>query len=196
MIIYLDTETTGLTPGQICQLSYVLQDDRKTVAKNYFFKVDYMPKEAFMVHGFSKEKLDELSYGKTFKDSIEEIDEDFITADLLIAHNFSFDSAFLREEFIRANKVFTYKNALCSMKNTVNVCKLIRAHGGYKYPKLNELCFHFGITDKEIEKTVSSLFNGGCGYHDARFDTSALYLAMNYAMEKERDFLDLKYFLK
>ena len=38
MIIYFDTETTGLYPGQICQLSYVMQDEGKVVAKNFFSK--------------------------------------------------------------------------------------------------------------------------------------------------------------
>ena len=73
MLLFLDTETTGLAPGNICQLSYVMQSDSGVIAKNMFFKVDHVPKEAVAIHGFSAEKLKVLSNGSTFKDRIEEI---------------------------------------------------------------------------------------------------------------------------
>ena len=94
MIIFLDTETTGLHPGNICQLSYIMQDDKKVIAKNYFFTVDFVEQSAFMVHGFSVEKLKDLSNGQRFCDHIKEIDEDFSSAKLIVAHNFSFDQSF------------------------------------------------------------------------------------------------------
>ena len=37
MIIYFDTETTGLSPGGIIQLSYIMQDSNGVVGKNFFF---------------------------------------------------------------------------------------------------------------------------------------------------------------
>ena len=77
MIIYLDTETTGLRPGQICQLSYVIQDGQQVRGKNFFYTVDAVEYGAFMVHGFSVEKLKSLSKGKRFSDSILEVKEDF-----------------------------------------------------------------------------------------------------------------------
>ena len=61
MILYLDTETTSLRPGNICQLSYVMQNKKGTTCKNYFFSVDYVEPSAYMVHHFSVEKLRELS---------------------------------------------------------------------------------------------------------------------------------------
>ena len=37
MILFFDTETTGLYPGRIIQLSYVMCDGENTTAKNFFF---------------------------------------------------------------------------------------------------------------------------------------------------------------
>lgn len=188
MLLFLDTETTGLAPGNICQLSYVMQSDSGVIAKNMFFKVDHVPKEAVAIHGFSAEKLKVLSNGLTFKDRIEEIEKDFSQANVIVAHNFSFDYSFLREEFLRQNKVFTYSKSYCSMKSTVPVCKLKRPNSaGFKYPKLSELCEFLGIKDKQILKTAVNLFGSKCGYHDARFDTTAVYLAVNKLIEKNID---------
>ncbi len=186
MLLFLDTETTGLYPGNICQLSYVCQSSKGTIAKNMFFKVDYVPKEAEMIHGFSVQKLLRLSNGKTFSDRVEEIEKDFSLADVIIAHNFSFDYSFLREEFLRCGKVFTYSNSFCSMKSTVSVCKLLRKNGvGYKYPKLSELCSFLNISDRDILRKAQEFFGENCSYHDARFDTTAVYLAVTKMMKNE-----------
>ena len=42
MILFFDTETTGLIPGRIIQLSYVMQSETATTAKNFFFAVEYV----------------------------------------------------------------------------------------------------------------------------------------------------------
>ena len=38
-VIYLDTETTGLTNAEICQLSYITDNGIEVYGTNYFFKV-------------------------------------------------------------------------------------------------------------------------------------------------------------
>lgn len=192
MIIYLDTETTGLYPGEICQLSYIMQDKTGVMAKNFFFAVEKVEYGAFLVHGFSPQILKTLSGGKVFKDSVGEIEKDFSAAKVLVAHNFSFDCSFLREEFSRAGKTFTFNDSFCSMKNSVGICKIPRRGGGYKYPKLSELTAHFFINDVEIRKATEELFGETGGYHDARFDTAAVYLAMNCAMQEEKSMEKLK----
>lgn len=179
MIIYFDTETTGLYPGQIAQLSYVLQSKTKTQAKNFFFTVDNMDYGAFMVHGFSVEKLKNLSGGKRFSDFIDEIESDFSAADLVVAHNVKFDYMFMRAEFERENRVFYTKKEFCTMKGLTPICKLLRSNGAYKYPKLAEACAYFGITDTEIKQDSKRLFGTVADFHDARFDTTALYLLAN-----------------
>lgn len=193
MIIYLDTETTGLTPGEICQLSYIIQSGDKVTPKNFFFAVSFMPPEAEAIHGFSLSLLAVLSNGKTFKDCAKEIAEDFSSADLIVAHNVSFDFSFLRVEFERANIPFSYKEEFCTMKKFTPLCKLPRKKGvGYKYPRLNELCAYLGITENDINDACLKLYDGEVGYHDARFDTTAVYLAVNKTIRRGADLWELE----
>lgn len=186
MILYFDTETTGLYPGQICQLSYVMQDKENLIAKNFFFSVDCVEREAFNVHGFSVEKLSQLSNGKRFNHHFNQINKDFETADLVVSHNISFDFSFMRKEYERLNQTFCVKNEFCSMKKTTPICKFSRSNNkGYKYPKLQELCNFLSISDQEILELSKTIFGEETGFHDARFDTTALCLAINRCIEKK-----------
>ena len=183
MIIFLDTETTGLYPGNVCQLSYVLQGVCGAVGRNLFFTVDSVEYGAYKVHGFTPEKLRVLSGGKRFNDLIGLIGEDISSAGAVACHNAAFDVMFLRAEFERAGLDLPIAESFCTMKKSVEICKIPRGRGcGYKYPKLNELCDFYGITQNEIAKTTEKLFGAKCGFHDARFDTAALYLAANRGM--------------
>ena len=193
MILYFDTETTGLYPGSICQLSYVMQTKNGVSAKNKFFTVAHVDYGAYMVHGFSVEKLLKLSGGKRFSDAFDEINEDFIRADAVVAHNCAFDFSFMRAEYERLGKIFAVKKEFCSMKTSVSVCKLAKTRGaGYKYPKLYELCEHFGITENDVRECAGDLFGKTTvGFHDARFDTAALYLATTNGMKRDDVFGEL-----
>lgn len=183
MILFLDTETTGLYPGNVCQLSYVLQGVCGAVGRNLFFTVDSVEYGAYKVHGFTPEKLRVLSGGKRFNDLIGLIGEDISSAGAVACHNAAFDVMFLRAEFERAGLDLPIAESFCTMKKSVEICKIPRGRGcGYKYPKLNELCDFYGITQNEIAKTTEKLFGAKCGFHDARFDTAALYLAANRGM--------------
>lgn len=186
MILYFDTETTGLHPGQICQLSYILQTKEKVVGKNFFFTVDYVEPSAQMVHGFSKQKLEFLSNGKRFADYFEQIRRDFESADLVVSHNVAFDFSFMRTEYERLNQIFKVKNEFCSMKKATPICCLKRSSGnGYKYPKLQELCSFTDVSDSEIQKIVKDFYGQDIGFHDARFDTIAVYLCVNKLIQKD-----------
>ena len=74
-LLVFDTETTSIKPGQICQLSYITIDTatkpQKTEGKNIFFTVDEMDPNAEAVHGFSLEKLYDLSGGMYFEDLVD-----------------------------------------------------------------------------------------------------------------------------
>ncbi len=191
MVLYLDTETTGLRPGNICQLSYVMQERDKVTAKNFFFTVDFVESGARAVHGFSVEALKKLSGGKRFYERLVEIERDLNSASVVVAHNVSFDIMFLRAEFEKQGVDLPIANEFCTMKRSTPICKLVRSSGGYKYPKLAELCAHLGITDVEIAQTAKMLFGEVCGYHDARFDTAAVFLITNRAID-EQEFCLLK----
>ena len=153
---------------------------------NFYFYNSYISPQSTEVHGITVEKLYALSGGKTFYDYADEIEEDFSRASLTVAHNFPFDFKFMFAEFANCYKTFKYNEKLDTMRYFNGVTKLLKENGkGYKYPKLSELIAYFDITDYEILNVAKSLFGCSCGYHDARFDTTALYLAMNKGMNCE-----------
>lgn len=186
MILYFDTETTGLSPGRIVQLSYIMQDSEGTRAKNFFFYVEYVEPTAQAVHGFSPERLLELSGGDTFSCHAEEIYDDFASADLIVAHNFPFDLKFMIAEFGYLDRQFRYKEDLCSMRHFTDVIKLPRENcRGYKHPKLGELAEAFDLYPYDINREGNRLFGGYSQSHDARYDTASLYLSFNEGARRD-----------
>lgn len=185
MIIYFDTETTGLVPGRVIQLSYVLDYGDKVEGKNFFFAVDYVPEEASKIHGFTTEKLAILSKGKTFSDYADEIYNDFSVADLIIAHNDKFDINFLAHEFSYIDIEFKFKASLCSMRYFTPILKIQRKSGGYKYPKLSEVAEFFELYPYDVTRKCIELFKtNDVSFHDARYDTTTMYLCMKMQAEK------------
>ena len=92
---------------------------------------------------------------------------------------------FMSAEFERLGERFTYKNSLCSMKKFTPVCRLPRANGtSYKYPKLSELCEFLDIYPYDVTRETMRLFRAAPSAHDARYDTAALYLAMNEGVKR------------
>lgn len=184
MILFFDTETTGLSPGRIIQLSYIIQSKKEVKSKNFFFYVDRIEPSAVAIHGFTPEKLAVLSNGHTFSTDIDEIYDDFLNADLIVAHNFAFDLKFMIAEFLYHDRQFRYRESACSMKLFTDVLKIPRSNGkGYKYPKLTELTEYYDIYPYDVNKTTTELFGFYGQSHDARYDTAALYLAFNTAAD-------------
>lgn len=188
-LLFFDTETTSIKPGHICQLSYIVvnsnEKPQKTYGRNYFFTVDEMDISAQEVHGFSLEKLYELSEGNYFEDSFENFIDDFIQADFIIGHNVSFDLKFLNSELLYIlGEDFKAKNTFCTMNYYKNVLKLYRPSGDFKNPKLQEVVDYLSITKDKITETADKLFEGSGNYHDARFDTAATYLIVVEGIKK------------
>ncbi|SDB96446.1 3'-5' exonuclease [Geotoga petraea] len=188
--LVFDTETTGLHPGNICQLSYIINNEKEEIAKNFFFTVDYIEPGAKRVHGFTEEKLIELSGGSTFKDFLPEIEEDFKRVDTIIAHNINFDLRFLKAEFENYGKEFNYNNSMCSMRRFTDICKIPnynnRGLGRFKWPSLFELTKFMGIKRKDLVKETKRLFKDPRSkFHDARYDTVAVYLSIIKALDQK-----------
>lgn len=178
MILFFDTETTGLIPGGIIQLSYLMQTESSVKAKNFFFAVDYIEPSATEVHGYTVEKIYELSNGRTFSEFMEEIYDDFSSAELVVAHNARFDIGFMIAEYYRRDRRFRYKEEFDTMRFFTPIMKLERAnHKGYKFPKLSELCEFLDIYPYDVTVATEKLFSVSVAKHDARYDTTALYLA-------------------
>jgi len=179
-LIIFDTETTGLQPGQICQLSYIVAQDRKIEGKNYFFKVDYIEPGAQRVHGFSVNDLKKLSGGKEFRHHHSEIARDFAGANRLVAHNYAFDHRFMAAEFARCNSHFGCDDCFCTMRYFTPICQLPRS----KYPRLEELVDFLGIRERTIKQTAEKLFGiKVSSAHDARYDVMATYLCYQKGLE-------------
>lgn len=190
-LLVFDTETTSIKPGHICQLSYILIDasvkPQKTVGKNIFFATDEMDPGAEAVHGFSLEKLYELSGGKYFEDLVDTFIDDFRAADFVIGHNVNFDIRFLKHELEGMGLDYEPKNKFCTMRYYIDICKIPKVNGmigEIKNPKLEEVIKFLGITKEKISEKADELFEGSGDYHDARFDTTATYLLIIEGFKK------------
>jgi len=187
-LLFFDTETTSIKPGSICQLSYITVDasvkPQVTTGKNFFFTVDEMEPSAEEIHGFSLEKLYELSNGQYFEDLVPDFYDDFVNADFLIGHNVNFDVRFLKHELISLGEDFNPKNVFCTMAYYRDICKIKKANGEIKNPKLSEVIDWLNISTEKIAETSEKLFEGSGNYHDARFDTAATYLTVIEGLKK------------
>ena len=187
-LLIFDTETTSIKPGHICQLSYITIDastkPQQTIGKNFFFTVDEMDPAAEAVHGFSLEKLYDLSNGQYIEDLIEEFINDFSEADFVIGHTVNFDVRFLKLELEAMGIDYEPKNMFCTMQYYRDICKILRPSGDYKNPKLEEVINFLGITKDQISSKADELFQGSGDYHDARFDTAATYLLIIEGLKK------------
>lgn len=185
--IFLDTETTGLRPGQIAQLTYLIEEDKKLVGvKNYFFTVDEMGAEAEKVHGFSMERLEKLSEGFTFGDLVPEIYDDFEGA-TFIAHNIKFDRKFIDAEFARLDEQCGAAKEFCTMAYFKDILKIPARNGaGYKNPRLEEVVNFYNINKERILEVTKRLFQcEEVSFHDARYDTVAMYLCCLKSRKRE-----------
>ena len=185
-LIVFDTEATDLTPGQICQLSYLMVENGSVTGKNMFFQVDEMSEGAQEVHGMSLEDLEQLSGGERFEDRVEEIFADFEWADMLVGHNVAADDRYIRVEFERTGRKLKKKLTFCTMNyftSTTNLKRKVNT-GRPKPPRLEELWEHYGISTDDIAARSAQWFQGGGQAHDARFDTAATYMCLLEATKK------------
>ena len=183
--VFLDTETSGLAPGSIAQLSYIEETENfEVIAKNYFFDVDYITRGAEEVTGRNADFYKEASQGKKFADYSDELFEKLSNC-TLIAHNLPFDENFISAEFWRLNKVFKPADRFDTMVYFKDVCKLKNTRGsGYKNPKLEELVDYFNLDKNKIEQYSEKLFNiKSNGFHDAMYDTTSMFVAFQIQRE-------------
>ena len=193
-VLYFDTETTGLYPagnyvdghmypGQICQLAYLIDDGAELIAKNFYFAVEYIDPNASRVTGLTVPLVEELSGGRRFADDVDEINADFASADLVVAHNLSFDEKFMRVEMARCGYSFDLGDkGWCSMKGFTPILKLPGTRNLYKYPSLAELGAYWGIEENAVKMELELLYRVDTAAHDARYDTVKMYLAIQRAI--------------
>lgn len=182
-LIVFDTETTAQTPGQICQLSYLLIGGGRVAGKNYYFAADEMTPRAQSVHGLSREALAALSGGRRFADCARNILSDFAACDLLAGHGAAFDDMFLRAELARCGLALGEKPLFCTRDFYV---RMMREKYGRRvgWPGLSRLAGYYGLAPELITSRAAAWFGGGAAAHDARYDAAAAWLVMRAAAER------------
>ena len=182
--IFLDTETSGLAPGQIGQLSMITEEDNGSIkADNYFFNIDYITSGAEEACGRGLSFYQEASGGKRFADYKDELYEKLKDA-TLIAHNLKFDENFISTEFWRNDILFKPAGRFDTMTYFRDICKIPSNRGQkYKNPKLEELVDSFNINKQKVINYSIELFGNddktNTGFHDARYDTTSMFVAFH-----------------
>jgi DNA polymerase-3 subunit epsilon len=146
--IVLDTETTGLDPGQghrLVEVGCVELLNRIPTGATFhaYLNPDRdMPAEAFAIHGLSTEFL------KGHKRFIEVVDEflTFIGDAPLVIHNAGFDHAFLCAELKRAERL------LIARERLIDTLLLARRKHPAGPNRLDDLCARYGIDNSRRTK--------------------------------------------
>lgn len=139
--IVFDTETTGLSPAngdrlvEIGCIELVNRIETGRTFHAYFNPERFMPSEAQAVHGLSDAFLSDKPL---FADRVEDL-LDFIEDSPMVAHNASFDFAFLNAELDGCGRL--------RIAQTRMVDTLVMARGKFPGAKhsLDALCNRFGI---------------------------------------------------
>ena len=139
--VVFDTETTGLEPGHILQLAYVVVrgngqvlEDYSTYVKRRFWRPG--PLGAHHVHGISRRHL---RSGVSMLDALDRLEQACADA-LPVAHNAAFDLTFLRAESLRLGRPLRLEPTLCSLKLSRSLDpQRSRRH------KLANLVEHYGL---------------------------------------------------
>lgn len=146
--IVLDTETTGLSPGngdRLVEIGCVELVNRFLTGRHYHVYVNPerdMPDAAFAVHGLSSEFLAD-------KPKFAEIADDFLAFignDPLVIHNADFDMGFLNAELRRADL------AALPQDRAINTLILARRKHPGVSNRLDDLCQRYGIDNSRRTK--------------------------------------------
>lgn len=175
--VYLDTETSGFQPGQITQISYLVEENDQMIKRvNQYFNVDYVAHDASKATGLTKERLETLSEGRVFKDRAQEFYNDLKDA-VLVAQNVSFDEKFISAELYRCGISYVAEHKFCTMKHFTDILQLPRRGGGYKYPNLQEILAYLDIRTSDVERFAQGVYGRfPLQAHDSRFDAMGVYL--------------------
>jgi DNA polymerase III epsilon subunit-like protein len=155
MYLFFDTETTGLPTNykapasdsdnwpRLVQIAWSWYDASGNVWDSYSFVIKpngfVIPEEVARIHRVTQERAEQegLELDEVLKHFAEEVKK----AEFVIGHNVDFDDKIVGAEFFRRNMENVLENAqkICTMKSSVNFCRIPNGRGGYKWPNLSEL---------------------------------------------------------
>ena len=154
MYLFFDTETNGLPKNwkaavsdlnnwpRLVQLAFLYYDENGNIISNGDFIIKpegfTIPFEVSRIHGISTEKA--MEEGKPILPVLQNFQSLVKQAEVLVAHNMSFDEKIVGAEFLRAGlqNPIPKKTKICTMQSTTDFCA-INGPYGYKWPKLSEL---------------------------------------------------------
>lgn len=164
----------------IVQFSYILYDtDLKqiTTLEDNIIKVPChikIPEQSVMIHGITNEISQ--TQGKDISLVLYKFVEQIKQSDIVVAHNITFDTKVIIAEIMRLPEIsrskkqrklfllnaFDIKNYYCTMKESINLCKIISyTKSGkqyYKYPTQTELCYHlFGFEPINMHNSLNDI---------------------------------------
>ena len=184
-ILVFDTETTGLPSDRkasirevtkwphIIQLSYILYDIdmKKTLCcVDDIIKLDdnvEISEKSIELHKITRSISNRK--GILISEAITNFNMVLETADVVVAHNLSFDKKMIMVECVRLNMKQYFTNSsgkgvieYCSMKNSVELCKIERINSNgmkyYKYPTLSELHnYLFGYYPENVHDSMADV---------------------------------------
>ena len=154
MYLFFDTETTGLPINwrapvtdlnnwpRLVQLAYLFcdADGKILITGDYIIKPEgfVIPESASKIHGISTERAN--FEGILLHNVLQEFEKLIGEAEVLVAHNMSFDEKIIGSELIRAGiqNILPSKKKICTMERATDFCA-IKGPYGNKWPKLSEL---------------------------------------------------------
>lgn len=153
MILFFDTETTGFvrknvphndpTQARCCQIAALLTDLEGQVVEefNHIIKPDgwSIPSRVAEIHGITDEIAN--AQGVPIATALDKMGPMHLKSTLCVAHNFDFDNQMMEIESFNY-PAFQWRpiKSACTMKAATNYCAIPSARGGFKWPKLRELC--------------------------------------------------------
>lgn len=179
MILFIDTETTGLPTRRnahhtdlavwprIVSINWAIWESPENEVRNRYYLIRpdnfIIPHDATRIHGISTQIA--LRDGKQLRVVLKELLDDITRYSplLIVAHNIEFDIPIVLSELHRAGlpKHIERMPTYCTMVSSTNYCAIPHWNrNGYKWPTLDEL--------------HKKLFGQGHEYsHDAKADLSA-----------------------
>jgi len=206
LILFLDTETTGLPEGKnislyqtqkwpyVIQLSYIIFDTEVNEVVHTFdsvIKLDdsvEISEKSISMHGVTRERSQ--TEGVNMKGALEELNDNLKTIDLIVGHNISFDKQIMIVENIRNNvfSLFPKKRSFCTMKEYKMYCdiKKERADGTTyaKYPTLCELYEKlFGTKPDNLHNSYVDVLVCARCYMQKEYEKDILNTSNTFRME-------------
>jgi DNA polymerase III subunit epsilon len=154
MYLFFDTETTGLPRKwrapvtdfanwpRMVQVAWVLteEDGKEVGSGSHIIRPSgfLIPEDASRVHRITTQRA--LEEGEELVSVLSRFAADLARAEVLVAHNLSFDEMIVGAEFLRMDMPnhLDGKERLCTMESSTTYCNIPGQYGP-KWPRLSEL---------------------------------------------------------